>query len=225
MNRRVTCERYETLFATDADGRLASGSTYLHVIRTPERATCFCHRDLSAEAAGRLEEIAHRERGRHSRWPQDYADYLRVLSTVATVIAVRAGPLYVFPERPAFEPRAVAIGEHNAELLLGRLDEWRPDVAAGLPMFAAIRDGRAVSICATVKASEWAHAAGVETLPAYRGQGLAAQAVAAWGAAVQSLGATAFYGATFDNVASQGVARTLDLELLAGEFSVECEAL
>jgi GNAT superfamily N-acetyltransferase len=222
MDHRV-CENFETLFAVDADGRLTGGATYLHVVRAPERVTCFCHRDLSDEVAAALREIAGRERGRHRHWPREYAEYLRVLSPVASVVAVRAGPLYFFRGPAALEPQAVAIGEHNADLLLGGLDEWRPDVAAGLPMFAAIRDGRAVAICATVKATASAHAAGVETLPAYRGQGLAARAVAAWGAAVLSLGATPFYGTTFDNVASQRVARRLGLDLLASEFSVECE--
>jgi GNAT superfamily N-acetyltransferase len=224
MDATDLCQRFETLLGADADGRL-TGATWLHVVRAAERASCFCHRDLAPDVATRLSEIAQRERGRQRDWPRDYADYLRVLAEVGTMVAVRAGPLYAAREPPAFEPQAIAIGAHNADLLLGGLDEWRPDVAAGLPMFAATQGGRAVSICATVKATSVAHAAGVETLPAYRGQGLAAHAVAAWGHAVQALGATPFYGTSFDNLASQAVARRLGLELIASEFSVECDAL
>ena len=83
---------------------------------------------------------------------------------------------------------ATRITPANAELLRGGLDEWLPDVASGLPMCAAIVDGRAVSLCASVDAARGAHAAGVETLPAYRGRGLASQAVAAWAQAVLERG-------------------------------------
>ena len=118
---------------------------------------------------------------------------------------------------------AVSIGEDNAELLLGGLDEWRPGVAAGLPMVAMVERGRAVSICASVKASTSTYCADVETLPAYRGRGFASQAVAAWAKAVRALGAAPFYGATFDNGASQSIARRLGLSLIGSEFSIECE--
>jgi predicted GNAT family acetyltransferase len=83
-------------------------------------------------------------------------------------------------------------------------------------------DGRAVSLCASVIAVDEAHAAGVETLPAYRQRGLAADAVAAWAGAVLRMNATPFYGTTFDNLASQGVARRLSMKLEGSEFSVEC---
>jgi hypothetical protein len=54
--------------------------------------------------------------------------------------------------------------------------------------------------------------------------GFGARAVLAWARAVRSQGAAPIYGTTFDNIASQGVARRLGLTLIAGEFSIECEA-
>jgi predicted GNAT family acetyltransferase len=89
-------------------------------------------------------------------------------------------------------------------------------------MSAMVVDGRAVSICASVKASTAAHCAGVETLPEYRGRGLAALAVAGWARTVLATGATPFYGTTFDNLPSQNLARRLSLRLIGSEFSVEC---
>jgi predicted GNAT family acetyltransferase len=61
----------------------------------------------------------------------------------------------------------------------------------------------------------------VETLPDYRGYGLAARVVGGWGRAVQAAGATPIYGTTFDNLASLGVARRLGLRPIASEFSIE----
>ena len=216
-------ERAATLVGTDERGRLTGQAPRLYILRTPERVICRCHADLADAVARTLEALATRPRGRPSQWAREYADYLTVLADVAPLRSVRAGPLYSFPDRPAFQASATAIGADNADLLLGGLDEWRPDVAAGLPMLATVVDGKAVSICASVHASGVAHAAGVETLPAYRGQGLASRTVAAWAERVQTEGATPFYATTFDNIASQGVARRLGLNLVGSEFSVECE--
>src|SRR6516164_10473736 len=90
--------------------------------------------------------------------------------------------------------------------------------------FASIEGDHAVAVCATVAGSQSAHCAGVETLAAYRGRGFAADAVAGWACAVRELGATPFYGTTFDNVSSQRVARRLGLSLVASEFLVYCQS-
>ena len=135
--------------------------------------------------------------------------------------AIRSGMLFGFPEGVSGHGGPVAICEDNADLLFGGLDEWRPDVANRLPMAAMVVDGRAVSVCSSVRASQSVHCAGVETVPEHRGRGLAAKAVAAWATMVEATGATPIYGTTFDNLSSQGVIRTLRLQLVASEFSVE----
>lgn len=223
IDQSLLSDLVETMFASDERGRLTGHAPHLHLLRTPDGVVCRCHADLSDDVADALKRLASRSRGRPSEWAREYADYAKVLSDVAPLRALRAGPLYSFPEKSDCGDAAVGIGEGNAELLLGGLDEWRPDVAAGLPMMAIVADGRAVSICASVNASISAHCAGVETLPAYRGKGFAAQAVAAWARAVRLAGAVPFYGTTFDNYASQGVARRLGLSLVGSEFSIECE--
>jgi GNAT superfamily N-acetyltransferase len=212
----------EAMFATDEEGRLVGEAPHLHVLRTPERVIARFHADLSEQMAARLADLAQRPRGRPSQWAREYADYADVLQSVAPLQAIRAGPLCRFPKIIETVGGAIAIREDNADLLLGGLDEWRPDVAAGLPMAAVVVDGRAVSICASVNASKGAHCAGVETLAAYRGKGLAAQTVSAWARQVRTVGAEPIYGTTFDNLSSQAVARRLGLDLMASEFSIEC---
>jgi hypothetical protein len=118
----------------------------------------------------------------------------------------------------------MAINESNSYLLRNsRLEEWLPDVAIGHPFFAAIEGDRAVALCVTVIASQTAYEGGVETLATHRGRGFGADAVAAWAGAVRALGATPFYGTTFDNISSQRLAQRLGLSLVASEFSVHCQ--
>ena len=211
-----------TMFATDVDGRLIGQGPHLHILRAGETLIARSHASVPAPVAVRLMELADAPRGRPGHWANEYASYIQALSSIGPTKAVRAGLLYAFPRVSAPEGDAVSIGPGNRDLLRHGLDEWLPDVDAGLPMIAIVRDNRAVSICASVNASRTAHCAGVETVADHRGQGLAGRAVASWAHAVQTLGAAPFYGTTFDNLASQGVARRLGLTLIGSEFSIEC---
>ena len=216
-------QQIDALAGVDAAGRLVGPGPDLYVFRSPEWAICRCHARLAGDVVAELEAVARATRGRPRDWPRAYGRYLSILGSAGRVTAMRAGPLYRVPAPPPELAPATRITPANAELLSDGLDEWLPDVAASLPMCAAIVDGRAVSLCASVHAARSAHAAGVETLPAWRGRGLASQAVAAWAQVVLDEGATPFYGTTFDNLASQGVARRLGMELVGSEFSLTCE--
>lgn len=211
------------MFATEAGGRLTGNAPQLHVLRTREHLIARFHAALTDEIAASLRSRAEAPRGRAGHWARDYAAYHEILRGVGPLTEVRAGPLYAVPDLGNPPSDVVSIGPDNRDLLRHGLDEWQPDVDAGLPMAAVVRDGRAVSVCASVRASRAAHFAGVETLPDHRGLGLAAGAVTAWAQAVQALGAAPYYGTTFDNLASQGVARRLRLTLIGSEFSIACE--
>ena len=213
-------ELVDRMLAPDALGRLKGASPHFYLFRTTDAVLCRCHADLSDNAAQLLQRIAAAERGRQRDWPHEHGRYLKVLASVGAVQAIRAGMLYRVANPPKSE--ATPITQANAHVLRGGLEEWLPDVEAGRLIYGAIVDGRAVSLCASVKEVEGAHAAGVETLPSHRRRGFAADAVAAWATAVLRMGATPFYGTTFDNLASQGVARGLGMELVGSEFSVEC---
>lgn len=215
-------ELFDRMLGPDAQGRLTGPGPHLHVLRTADVVLCRCHADLAADVVEALERVARAERGRQRDWPKDYGRYLSILASVGTMQAVRAGMLCRVVNAPGAS--AVRITAANAHLLRGGLDEWLPDVAAGRLIHAAIADDRAVAICASVREVDGAHAAGVETLPAYRRRGLGADAVAGWANAVLRMDAVPFYGTTFDNLASQGVARRLGMELVGSEFSVELGA-
>jgi len=213
-------ELFDRMLRLDARGRITGAGPHLHLLRTSDDVRCRCHADLSDDVVEALERIALAERGRQRDWARDYGRYLAVLASVAEVRTVRPGMLYRVVDPP--EAAAVRVTTANADLLRGGLDEWLADVEAGRLIYAAVVDGRAAAVCASVRQAEGVHAAGVETLPSHRRRGLAADAVAGWARAVLEAGATPLYGTTFDNLASQGVARRLNMDLVGSEFSVEC---
>lgn len=213
------------MFAHDARGRLTGTASAFYLLRTPEAVIARCHARLPDDLAERLTAIAERARGRPREWARDYGAYLDALRTVGPIAAMRAGPLYACPPGLEAAGACINLGGDNAELLEGGgLEEWIADARAGRLMTAVVEQGRAVSLCASVHASPGFHHAGVETAPAWRGRGHAGRAVAAWAERVRNLGATPLYGTTFDNLASQRVARRLGLTLIGSEFSVELEA-
>ena len=211
-----------TRFSHDERSRLIGRAPALYVVRAPGAVVVRCHARLPDDVAERLRSIASGPRGRPRDWAGAYGAYLDVLAKVAPIAAMRAGPLYLCPPNLAGSNSGVRLGPDNAGMLeRGGLAEWIPDARDGMLMMAVVEDGRAVSLCANVHASDAIHHAGVETAPPWRGRGLAGRAVAAWAAQVRSLGAQPVYGTTFDNLASQTVARRLGLTLIGSEFEVE----
>jgi GNAT superfamily N-acetyltransferase len=209
-----------TMFHQDAQGRLVGDAPHVHIIRTADTVLCRVHVMMPDPVAAQLRALASAPRGRASKWAEEYAAHLSLVATVTTVTAVRAGPLYGFPDELPDVADCVAVDAANLMLLKGCLDEWIEYAERGLLMVVALAEGRAVSICTSVRASASAHCAGVETSPVYRGRGLAPRVVAAWAKLVRAGGAEPFYATTFDNIASQNVARRLRLNLIGSEFSI-----
>jgi hypothetical protein len=177
----------EAAFQTDERGRLVGSAPHFYLLRTRQRTISRFHCDLADDLVLRLEELCMRERGRPAEWQGEYGHYLNaVVATNMRVSAMRAGPLYMIPDDVGPGVDCTAINGSNAYLLHHGFEEWIPDIASGRPFYAAIEGGRAVAVCVTVGASENAHAAGVETLVAFRGRGFAAAAVAGWARGSQS---------------------------------------
>ena len=86
-----------------------------------------------------------------------------------------------------------------------------PELDSGWPWLAVVQDSQAVSICQSVRSSWRAHEAGVDTLETYRQRGYAVSAVAAWALAVRELDLVPLYSTSWENLASQGLARRLGL--------------
>ena len=99
-------------------------------------------------------------------------------------------------------------------------DDWLDDIGRCQPMVALVKDGQAVSVCATVRAAGHACEAGVETLARFRGRGYACHAVASWANAVRLQRRIPLYSTSWDNEASVAVARKLGLVQYATTFHI-----
>ena len=71
--------------------------------------------------------------------------------------------------------------------------------------------------------SDAAAEAGVETVAAFRGRGLALRVTAAWAQAIRSSGRLAIYSTSWNNKSSLAVARKLGLNACANNWSIADE--
>ncbi|HEV2860595.1 MAG TPA: GNAT family N-acetyltransferase [Pyrinomonadaceae bacterium] len=152
--------------------------------------------------------------------PRHARTYVRLLEEHAPVERMSAGPAYHFPENVAPSRRAVALTEKDAESLRGGFEELVAELPAWQPFVALVEDGRAVSVCRSVRITPEAHEAGVETLPDFRGRGYAKDVAAEWARRVRTIGAVPLYSTSWENHASQAVARKLRLECYGADFHV-----
>jgi GNAT acetyltransferase-like protein len=152
--------------------------------------------------------------------PRDSTKYQEVLARVAPVENVWTGPAYWFQGELPDAPPAVPITRANRDLLRPHLEEWLVDVGYREAMFAVVIEGHAVSIASSVRTSLTADEVGVETAPAYRGLGYARQAVVAWARAIRSLNRIALYSTSWENLASQALARSLGLTMYGADLSI-----
>jgi hypothetical protein len=154
------------------------------------------------------------------RSPRHVQAYVRLLETHAPVRELEMGPAYHFTEylEPSTQP--LAITPTNAEMLRGGFVDLVAELPAWQPFFAIIVQSRAVSVCRSVRITPTAHEAGVETLPDFRGKGYAKDVVAGWAGCVQSMGALPLYSTSWENTASQAVAKKLHLVAFGADFHI-----
>jgi hypothetical protein len=130
-----------------------------------------------------------------------------------------AGPTFHFPAVLYAPADAVPLTDEN-RALARRTFRWLHDeIAYWQPCFAIVHDGAAVSVCYSSRVTARACAAGTDTLLDYRGHGFATAVTVAWGVAVRESGRIPFYGTSWDNQASRGVARRAGLVEYAATWS------
>lgn len=219
----------DSLYRTDARGRLTAVNQWdggpvprLHLCRSTDGNHWRVRADLDEQTAFALDALCRAEPtlGDPRREPDLAGDAIRLLEAHSPVEAIWHGPVFAFAATPAVSeaPGTVAITPANARLLEARLPDWLPDVPHRQPFLAALVDGDAVAVCASVRITPAVHAAGVETHPDFRRRGLARRVVGAWAAAVRRLGAAPVYSTSWENTASQAVARHLGLELIGTDY-------
>lgn len=152
--------------------------------------------------------------------PRHLETFVRLLESDAPVQEMSSGPAYQFIQYEMPSKILLAVTENNAEMLQGGFEDLISDVSVEQPFVAHIEGNRAVSVCRSVRITSEAHEAGLETLPDFRGKGYAKQVAAEWARRVRVAGAIPLYSTSWENNASQAVARKLHLKCYGADFQV-----
>jgi hypothetical protein len=216
-----------TLFVCDAEGRLRyirepgyeeselDPAPRFFMGRTLEGNTWRFRYDLPNALVEDLEQVCLSEPTARNLadLPHNTAAIREVLQAHAPLTREERGPAYWIPEGVQAYEEVVLISEANAQLLEAYFP-WkltsRSNFKTG-PITAAVAHGSAVSICYCARLTPQAAEAGVETVEAFRGQGYASAVVAGWASAIRQRGLLPLYSTSWENVASQGVARKLGM--------------
>jgi hypothetical protein len=143
--------------------------------------------------------------------PKFESDYSKILSAHAPIESKWFGPAFFIPRQSQASCQSVKIEVDNSLLLRESMPDWLADVPYQQPFFAQVVSNQAVAVCASVRITDIAHEAGVETLENHRRKGHAAAVVSAWGNAVEAVGSIPLYSTSFENKGSQKVAAKLDM--------------
>lgn len=212
----------EVLFTQDENGHLQhinepTGDTKIaprfFFGNTNEGSICRFRHDLPDNVVTQLKEVAATKPMpmNSQKIPSIHAQFKEILQSHAPIERVWIGPAYRFPEQIAPPTNVIRLSRANADLLKGDFAEMVSELNSSQPCLAVVEDSQTVSICRSVRLSSRAHEAGVDTLTGYRRRGYATSVVAAWALAVRALNRIPLYSTSWDNVASQGVARRLGL--------------
>jgi hypothetical protein len=219
----------DALFTHDEDMRLLSvneprgvAAPRFFLGRTQQGNVCRFRADLPHVLVRELTKLYETEpiANDFPAEPRNLAAFTELLESYEPVQSIWMGPAFAFTEY--FEPNraVVLISDKNANLLRGGFDDLLEEVSERKPFFAIVEDGRAVSVCRSVRITAEAHEAGLETLPEFRGRGYAKNVVAAWARMIRSTGAIPLYCTSWTNTASQSVARKLKLTMYGVDFHV-----
>lgn len=218
----------EALYTMDSRGRLVAANVpgggpapRFFLGRTTKGSEWWFRDDVGRRLAGELEAACHAENGSELLDPPYGATiYEEILSRHAPVTKIWTGPAFSFPHDLTNPEGIVAVTEDNRDVLLPLLGSWIPDASLGVPLYATVLDEWAVSVCGSVRVTAAAHEAGVETAPAFRGQGYAGRAVRGWAAAVRELGVEPLYSTSWHNAASLGLANALGLTRFGSDLHI-----
>jgi RimJ/RimL family protein N-acetyltransferase len=192
-------------------GRTRAGSVWRFRADLPEN---LCD-ELSALCADEpLVNIEYNEPPRHLE------TFVRLLERHAPVREVSNGLAYQFTEYETPSKRLTAVTENNAETLHGGFEKLIQELPAWQPFVALVEENQAVSVCRSVRITAEAHEAGVETLPDFRGKGYAGDVTTEWARLVRATGAIPLYSTSWENNASQAVARKLELKCYGVTFDI-----
>ena len=156
--------------------------------------------------------------------PKTYEAIRALLDTHNPTTIEERGPAYWLPGESTFTEteKTVLITKANVHLVEAHFP-WLLTFHAAFKngsVAASLEGGVAVALCHCSRFVPQAAEAGINTAERARGRGHATNAVALWAAAVRHSGRLALYSTSWDNLASQGVARKSNAILYGEDWSV-----
>lgn len=218
-----------TLFLHDANGRMLSlnelepdePTPLFFLSRTREGNVWSTRNDLPDQLTRELGGPASTEPPLvlPSKPPVHLGLYMGLLLSHEPEAAAYHGSAYFLPklEQPT---GTTTISAANRQLLLPHFPYTHTMLEQRSPVVVVVEAGAAVSACYSVRTSEGAVEAGVDTVDGFRGRGYAGQVVRGWANGVRALGKIPLYSTSWDNTASQSVARKLGAVLYAANFHI-----
>jgi hypothetical protein len=214
----------ETLWVTDSRGRLECSRTrdmrrapLVAVAAGGDSVLWSCSSTVPDDVGAQIDEVlaAESPKDAHVGWhPDAAAVLLELLAELGPVGRVERGPSFVLTDLPDV-PEGIECwsgSDADRQRLSGLMPEGDRQSLLE-PWAVAVANGRVAAVCETARSAPAAVEAGVWTYEAYRRQGFGAAVTAAWTAIVADR--TVFYSTSFDNLASQGIARRLGLRPIA----------
>ncbi|GAB6477696.1 GNAT family N-acetyltransferase [Bacillus cereus group sp. MYBK71-2] len=174
--------------------------------RTREGSITRYHCDLDDETVGKIEKLI-REPSNHI----EIAKIIHVLNEERTVKNIWMGPAFMFSNNLHKPTRTIQITEKNKELLRENFPNLIEQMEWRQPYFAIVKNEKVVSICCSARSTPVAAEASVETLVEFQGNGYGTDVVTAWAISIQEENRVPLYSTSWDNYASQEVARKLKL--------------
>ncbi|HZU14205.1 MAG TPA: GNAT family N-acetyltransferase [Chloroflexota bacterium] len=217
----------DVLYIYDEHGRMVRSNEpdgkpapRVHLCQTRDSYLLRFGQTLPADVA---ERVSERVQTHWSRGPLRPLETVReeirlILEQQSPTSRVSAGPIYRFPAAVPVPGDVVQVTGENLEITRDTYPWLLDELPAWWPCFAVVRDGAAVSLCFSSRIGSSACEAGVHTLRAFRGRGFAASVTAAWAVAVRAGNRIPLYSTSWENLASQAVARRLGLTVIGSEM-------
>jgi hypothetical protein len=205
----------KALFTLDSQSKLVSinepwdktrTAPQLYIGKTFDGSVVYRFRyDISFKTVKYLEQYLLNESSNNGNEIKYTNEYLKILESGNYFSEI----CYYYKDTVSEEIKnnCVKITSENINVYKLNCFEWLNDeIKYSQPCYGIIENGQMVSICRSVRITEKAHEAGIETLERHRGRGLAKIVLKNWAKEIQDKGCIALYSTNKGNESSQRVA-------------------
>ena len=111
--------------------------------------------------------------------------------------------------------------DNITDFTIGEFEWLKDEINYCQPCYGIINNGNIISVCRSVRITEKAHQAGIETVKEYKGKGFAGKVLKKWANDILNKSCIPFYSTLKENKASQRVAEKMELKIFGIGISVK----